>query len=416
MSFDTFSLNSSILKAVRSLGYTTPTKIQAEAIPEILDGKDVRASARTGSGKTAAFLLPALDLCSKPLEKKARGPRVLILSPTRELAMQIAVQSENYGRQLNRVRSVCISGGVPYHIHQRKLSRPYEILIATPGRLIDFLDQKKINLSDVEMLIVDEADRMLDMGFIDPVMNIAAATPKQRQTLLFSATLKGAVLKLSNQLMRNPIDIVAHAEREKHDNITQSLHYVDDLQHKNRLLDHLLSSGEMNNVIVFTATKRHADKLVGELRQGGHSAASLHGDMSQRQRTRTIKQLREEKIKILVATDVASRGIDVPTITHVINFDLPHNVEDYVHRIGRTGRAGAKGAALSFACFNERSLIKKIESYTGQAIDNVVIPGFEGRKPSVSKKPKERFPAKRNARRFPQARGKKSRPKFGRRS
>ena len=396
MTFENFDLHPQILKAIRESGYSAPTEIQLKAIPKILEGLDVRGSAQTGTGKTAAFLLPALNCLATPSENPGKGPRVLILVPTRELAMQIHTQAEKYSKYLNGVKTVCIYGGVPYHKQVPKLSRPYDILIATPGRLIDFMNQRKIAFSRVEMLVLDEADRMLDMGFVEPVEEIAAATPPSRQTLLFSATLQGSVLKLSKRLLNNPVDITIHAKQEKNNNIKQSLHYVDDLHHKNRLLDHILKGEGVDYAIIFTATKRHAGQLVDELYEKGHRAAALHGDMNQRQRTRTITQLRSGKIRILVATDVAARGIDVQSITHVINFDLPQSAEDYVHRIGRTGRAGAKGTALSFAAGRDAEIVKKIEGFTGQPFNIVEIEGLEPRggkqSPSRPKNKKKRPP------------------------
>jgi len=376
MTFDNFELHPKLLKAVAGAGYSEPTMIQLKAIPKILKGFDVRASAQTGTGKTAAFLLPTLNRLTSPAPS-GKGPRILILAPTRELAMQIAGQAEKYSQHMDRTKTVCISGGIPYHKQTPKLSRPYDVLIATPGRLIDFLNQGIINLNRVEMLILDEADRMLDMGFLEPVEEIVAKTPKGRQTLLFSATLQGSVLKFSERLLEKPMDIVVHAEHAKHENIKQRLHYVDDLHHKNRLLNHILRQDDLESAIVFTATKRHADLLVRQLRDEGHEALALHGDMSQRQRTRTIEQLRRGKVNVLVATDVAARGIDVQSITHVINFDLPRNIEDYVHRIGRTGRAGATGTAISFSSGQEAPLVKRIEAFTGQTIEVSVIEGFE---------------------------------------
>ena len=379
MNFENLNLHPKILKAIAEAGYTEPTKIQLEAIPEILKGSDIRASAHTGTGKTAAFLLPALNRLATPSEKNGKGARVLILVPTRELAMQIASQAEKYSKFLDRIKTVCVVGGVPYISQTRKLSRPYDILIATPGRLIDFIEQRKIDFSRLEMLVLDEADRMLDMGFIEPVEQIVAATPPSKQTLMFSATLEGSVIKLSERLLKDPVEIMIHAKREKNENIEQRLHYVDDMHHKNRLLNHILSSDGVDNSIVFTSTKRQADQLADELQEKGYLARALHGDMNQRQRTRTIMNLRDGKIRILVATDVASRGIDVQSITHIINFDLPRNIEDYVHRIGRTGRAGAKGTALSFAAGRDSFLVKRIEQFTGQPINIVEIPGFEPR-------------------------------------
>jgi superfamily II DNA/RNA helicase len=377
MIFSELMLHPRILKAIEEVGYKTPTPIQNQAIPQILAGKDLRASAQTGTGKTAAFILPALhQLMSQP-KHSGRGPRILVLAPTRELAMQIAAETTKYSRHLQRVKTVCIYGGVPYFVQSKDLSQPYEILVATPGRLLDFMARKSISLNRVEMLILDEADRMLDMGFIEPVEQIAAVTPQGRQTLMFSATMKGAVMNLSKRLLRNPLEINVASEVLNYDNIQQRLHYVDNIQHKQELLEHLLTDSTLRQAIVFTATKRHADEIAEKLCEIGHSAAALHGDMNQRQRTRTVKKLRMEEIKILVATDVAARGIDLQTISHVINFDLPRVVEDYVHRIGRTGRAGGKGVALSFASHKDRVLLKQIENFTKKKMIADTIPGME---------------------------------------
>ena len=388
MTFNALNLHPAILQTLEQEGFVTPTPIQLKAIPKVLAGFDVRASAQTGTGKTAAFILPALNRLTVPSRIPGQGPRILILVPTRELAMQVAEEAQRFSRKLTRVKTVCIYGGAPYPKQNRELSRPYEILVATPGRLIDHMQSGRINFSRIEMLILDEADRMLDMGFIDPVEKIAAATPNHRQTLLFSATLKGSVLSLSNRLMNKPMELNITPEKTKHENIEQRLHFVDDMHHKGRILEHLLSDPDMNQAIIFTATKRFADQLVKILYENGHHAAALHGDMNQRQRTRNINLLREGEIRVLVATDVAARGIDILTISHVINFDLPQNAEDYVHRIGRTGRAGSKGIALSFAASKDMGLVRQIEQYTGYTITPSVIAGMEPKgkaKPSFNK-------------------------------
>lgn len=377
MSFTDLNLRPEILKALAELGFVTPTPIQAAAIPKALTGIDLSASAQTGTGKTAAYILPILNRWVSNPGRKWKGPCALILVPTRELAMQVAEETMKYSKYLPKIKTVCIYGGAPYPVQNKQLSRPYDILVATPGRLIDHLERGKIDFSQLEVLVLDEADRMLDMGFIAPVEQIAAATPPGRQTLLFSATLKGNVLNLSRRLQNNPTDISVDHEHAKHENIEQRLHYTDSLTHKFRLLNHLLTDPEINQVIVFTSTKRHADQLVDELFESGHRAAALHGDMNQRQRSRTLLRLRQGEIRILIATDVAARGIDVQTISHVINFDLPRNVEDYVHRIGRTGRAGANGIAMSFADVRDKGLVRRIEQFTGQPITPHVIAGME---------------------------------------
>jgi superfamily II DNA/RNA helicase len=396
--FSDFNLHPNILKAI---SFPTPTEIQAQAIPKAMAGFDIYASAQTGTGKTASFVLPALNRLMTPSTIKGHGPRILILVPTRELAMQVAEEAIKYSEFLSKTKTVCIYGGAPYPFQNKQLSLPYEILVATPGRLIDHLSRGRINLARVEMLILDEADRMLDMGFIKPVEQIAEETPKSRQTLMFSATLKKSVLKLSKSLLNNPQEISISAVHAKHENIEQQLYYLDNINAKNQALDYLLTNMEIKQAIIFTSTKRQADQLLYTLRDRGHYAAALHGDINQRQRTQTISQVREGKVQFLVATDVAARGIDIKTISHVINFDLPNSTEDYVHRIGRTGRADQKGIALSFVTPRDRGVLREIEQFTGQKILSQTIPGMEPqprqdfRSERPAFKPKRSFQTKR---------------------
>jgi superfamily II DNA/RNA helicase len=379
VSFENLNLHPLILKAIVDSGYTTPTPIQKQAIPELLTGHDIMASAQTGTGKTAAFMLPALHRLATPSKVHSRGPRILVLTPTRELALQVSEAATKYGKYLHRVKVVSILGGMPYPLQNKLLSQPVDILVATPGRLIDHIQRGRINFSRLEMLVLDEADRMLDMGFIDDVEKIASAIPTTHQTLLFSATLDSAITKVAARLLKSPKRIQIATQQAKLDNIEQRLHYVDDLSHKNRLLDHLLRDMELKQAIVFTATKRDADTLADNLSAQGHEASALHGDMNQRDRTRTITKLRHGSLRVLVATDVAARGINVVGITHVINFDLPKFAEDYVHRIGRTGRAGAPGIAVSFASGKDGVNLQKIERFTGHRIVSHVVPGLEPR-------------------------------------
>lgn len=376
MTFENLMLHPSILQAIRESGYTMPTPIQARAIPPALEGRDLMASAQTGTGKTAAFVLPSLHRLSTPATKPSRGPRVLVLTPTRELANQVTDAAAKYGRHM-RFRIGSIVGGMPYPPQMRLLSQPFDILVATPGRLLDHMERGRVDYSRLEMLVLDEADRMLDMGFIHAVEKIAAATPATRQTLLYSATLDGSIAKLAGRMLKNPQCIQIATMQERHENIEQRLHHVDDGAHKHRLLAHLLEDCNMDKAIVFTATKRGADRLAKALHAKGHPAAALHGDMNQSKRNRTINSLHSGTVRLLVATDVAARGIDVAGITHVINYDLPKNAEDYVHRIGRTGRAGAKGIAISFASPENRQQLRDIERYTRQTIPTHVIPGQE---------------------------------------
>jgi superfamily II DNA/RNA helicase len=376
MSFDVLELHPSLHKAIAQSGYTTPTPIQAEAIPAILTGQDLIASAQTGTGKTAAFMLPALQRFTAPATGNRRLPRVLVLTPTRELANQIIEAARKYGKFL-RFNAASFLGGMPYREQLRQLSGPLDLVVATPGRLLDHLDRGRIDLSGIELLVLDEADRMLDMGFIDDVEKIARTTPTSRQTLLFTATLNSSLIQLSKRLLKEPqrIEIANTPVHQPH--IEQRLHVADDLAHKNRLLQHLASDVSVTKAIIFSATKRDADDLAQSLRARGHDAAALHGDMNQMARNRTLAHLRGGKLRLLVATDVAARGIDVTGISHVINYDMPKFPEDYVHRIGRTGRAGASGIAVSLALPQDARHLERIERYTGQAVPVHEIPGLE---------------------------------------
>jgi len=376
MSFENLNLNAAILKAIAETGYTEPTPIQAQAIPEIMAGHDLMASSQTGSGKTAAFILPALNRLATPSALPGKGPRVLVLTPTRELAQQVCDAATKYGKNM-RFKIISILGGMPYPVQNRLLSSHVDILVATPGRLIDHLERGRIDFSRLEILILDEADRMLDMGFVDDVERIAKATPSTRQTLLFSATLDGVVGNLASRLLKAPKKISVSAAKDKHENIEQRMMFADDVAHKNKMLSHLLTDAEMNQALVFTATKRDADTIADQLSAQGHSVAALHGDMNQRERNRTLLNMRNGNVRILVATDVAARGLDVRGISHVINFDLPKFAEDYVHRIGRTGRGGSSGIAISFASNRDAQLLKRIERYTEQSIKMHTIEGLE---------------------------------------
>ena len=396
VTFESLNLHPLILRAIEESGYTNATPIQAQAIPEVMAGHDLMASAQTGTGKTAAFSLPALNLLATPHASKSRGPRILVLVPTRELAAQVNEAARKYGKFI-RARTVSIVGGMPYPLQNKLLSQPLDILVATPGRLLDHMERGRIDMSRLQMLILDEADRMLDMGFMPDVERICAALPAERQTLLFSATLDGNIGRIAHQILRNPKTIQVATQTQKHANIEQRLHFVDDMTHKNKLLEHLLIAPEVNQVIVFTSTKRHADLLAEDLYAAGHKTAALHGDMTQGARNRTLTKLRHGDVKVLVATDVAARGIDVAGITHVINYDLPKFAEDYVHRIGRTGRAGNTGIAISFASNMDRHQVRKIEQFTGQRLEPSVIAGFEPKRaaprtdgPSRSGRPGER--------------------------
>jgi superfamily II DNA/RNA helicase len=400
MTFEALGLHTSILKALTEAGYTKPTGVQEQAIPAALGGRDLLVSSQTGSGKTAAFMLPALHKFASAEQQavtgktpnqenqaaRARGdrprfkaaqPKMLVLTPTRELALQVTTATDKYGSGMKRIKAVSILGGMPYPKQMQLLAKNPEILVATPGRLIDHMESGKIDFSQLEILVLDEADRMLDMGFIDDIEKIVEATPAGRQTMLFSATLDGVVGNMARRITKDPLVIQIAGSATKHENIQQRVHFVDDLSHKNRLLDHLLRDETMDQAVVFTATKRDADTIADRLNIAGFAAAALHGDMHQGARNRTLDGMRRGQVRVLVATDVAARGIDVPAITHVFNYDLPKFPEDYVHRIGRTGRAGRNGLAISLVNHAEGMNVKRIERFTKQLIPVNVIEGFE---------------------------------------
>ncbi|WP_300453865.1 DEAD/DEAH box helicase [Accumulibacter sp.] len=408
MTFAEIGLHPAILAALTDSGYSEPTPVQRQAIPFAIAGHDLMVSSQTGSGKTAAFMLPALHrfasperpATARPAERsaarphghdrrrfQAAQPKMLVLTPTRELALQVSAATEKYGRRL-QVRAVAILGGMPYPKQMELLGRNPEILVATPGRLIDHMSSGKIDFSQLQILVLDEADRMLDMGFIEDIERIVAATPASRQTLLFSATLDGNVGELAQRMTRAALRIQVDACSARHDNIEQRMHFVDDLAHKNRLLDHLLRDATIDQALVFTATKRDADTVSDRLNIAGLNAAALHGDMHQGARNRTLAAMRRGQVRILVATDVAARGIDVPTITHVFNYDLPKFAEDYVHRIGRTGRAGRNGLAISLVHHAEHFNVRKIERFTKQSIPVEIVAGHEPTRRPAPVKPR----------------------------
>ena len=365
-----------LLAALRSAGYIEPTPIQVQALPAAIDGRDIMASAQTGSGKTAAFLLPSLQRITRRSDKPGKGPRILVLTPTRELAAQVEKNAKIYAQNMKWLRTVTLVGGSSFGFQIKSLAKPIDLVVATPGRLMDHMRSGRIDFDRLEVLVLDEADRMLDMGFIDDIETIVAATPESRQTLLFSATWDGAVGKLARRLTKNP-EVIEIEREDNQGKIDEQLFYCDDKHHKNRLLDHILRDANIDQCIIFTSTKAMSEQLADELYEKGFAANCLHGDMPQGWRNRTLNDLRRGRTKILVATDVAARGIDVPTITHVINYDLPKQAEDYVHRIGRTGRAGRTGLAISFADAREYMLVHKIERYLGRKLPETAIPGME---------------------------------------
>lgn len=386
LSFESLNLGNPLLRAVAASGFETPTEIQAQAIPLALAGRDIMASSQTGTGKTAAFVLPALQRLLSPSDKRGRGPRVVVLTPTRELANQVNESIRTLGR-FTRLKTGTIVGGVPYPPQERLLSKPLDLLVATPGRLMDHMERRRVDFSRVELLILDEADRMLDMGFIDDVETIASAIATDPQTLLFSATLEGEILKVATKLLDDPARIQIGSIKQRHELITQRVHLCDDLRHKHALLQHVLQNTGVYQAIVFTATKRSADELAERLSvEHEIQAAALHGDLRQSARNRIVERLRRGRLQILVATDVAARGLDVKDISHVINFDLPMVAEDYIHRIGRTGRAGATGVAVSLIGPTDRQKVARIERLLGYRLERTVIPGLEPRKPAATER------------------------------
>ena len=382
MKFEELNLAPALLKAVLEQGYETPTPIQAQAIPAVLAGHDLLAGAQTGTGKTAAFTLPMLHRLSQSAAPKnkfgGKGIRALVLTPTRELAAQVEESVREYGKYLD-INSTVVFGGVGMNPQIDRIKRGVDILVATPGRLLDLQQQGFLDLSTVQVLVLDEADRMLDMGFSEDVMEIASQLPKARQTAFFTATMTRRVLDFADELLTEPAKIEIAAQTAKHENIEQQAIFVDDIDHKRRLVRHILSQPDVKQAIVFVATKRDCDTLADELIVDGIRADALHGDMQQRDRTRTLTRLRSGQTEVLVATDVAARGIDVAGISHVINFDLPRFAEDYVHRVGRTGRAGATGTAVSLVGRQDAFPLKKIERFTGQKLIVTEIEGMIAR-------------------------------------
>jgi len=375
LTFTDLALHDALLAALNEAGYTEPTPVQAQAIPIAMTGRDLMASAQTGTGKTAAFLLPGLHRMTMTPGGPGKGPRILVLTPTRELARQVESAAMVYGKRL-KTRTVSILGGMNYQQQQKALMRPIDVMVATPGRLLDLMNRGQITLDRVELLILDEADRMLDLGFIDDVELIAEKAPAERQTLLFSATLEDRIATLAARVMRNPERLQISSQQAKHENITQGLYFCDDMEHKKAILLKLLADPAVNQSVVFTATRRDAEVLSIELANFGLSTAALHGDMKQPARNRTLRDLKNGMVKCLVATDVAARGIDVVGISHVFNFDLPMVLEDYVHRIGRTGRASAEGEAFTLFSPDEMHHLQQIEVLLGRTIERRKLEGF----------------------------------------
>ena len=381
MTFQSFALAAPLLKNVAELGFTQPTEVQAQVIPAALAGGDLLVSSQTGSGKTAAFLLPLINQLidanpnNSPVPGRAQ-PKVLVLCPTRELAQQVTADAVNLVRGMKGIRIATIMGGMPYGKQIQALKGAL-LVVATPGRLLDLCDSKAIRLDDVKQLVIDEADRMLDMGFADDLEAIDKRCAGRSQTLMFSATFAPKIMSLANALTTDAKRIeLAHAG-EKHANIEQKLHWADSMSHKHKLLEHILADATLDQAVIFASTQVESEKIADTLRANGYEATALHGAMPQAVRMRRLESLRKGHTKILVATDVAARGIDVPRISHVINFGLPMKPEDYTHRIGRTGRAGRNGVAITLVEHRDRAKIRNIERFTQQDIVASVIAGLE---------------------------------------
>jgi len=376
MSFNTLGLSAEILRAVTDKGYGEPTPIQLKAIPVILEGRDILAGAQTGTGKTAGFTLPLLQrLSAQPQSAERRVLRALILTPTRELAAQVEESVRTYGKHLP-LKSTVVFGGVGFNPQADTLRRGVDILVATPGRLLDHVQQKTVDLSKIEILVLDEADRMLDMGFIRDIRKILALLPKQRQNLLFSATFSDEIKQLSDGLLNAPVLIEVARRNTAAELVTQVVHPVD-RERKRELLSSLISTNDWKQVLVFMRTKHGSNRLAEQLGKDGISAAAIHGNKSQGARTKALADFKKGTVRVLVATDIAARGLDIDQLPHVVNFELPNVPEDYVHRIGRTGRAGNEGEALSLVCVDERDYLRDIERVLHHEIPKVVIPGFE---------------------------------------
>ena len=386
MKFTDLGLNESLLKAVKEVGYTTPTPIQAQAIPVVIEGRDVLAAAQTGTGKTAGFTLPLLERLSetKPQMKK-KQIRVLVLTPTRELAAQVADSIATYGKYMS-YKSMVIFGGVGINPQFAAIKKGVDIVIATPGRLLDIASQDGIDFSAVETLVLDEADRMLDMGFIHDIKKLMAMMPKKKQTLLFSATFSKEIKSLASGLLKDPVLVEVARENSTAGKISQVVYPVDKSR-KRELLAQLIKTNDWKQVLVFTRTKHGANKVCKQLEEySGIKAAAIHGNKSQGARTKALADFKAGNVQVLVATDIAARGIDIDQLPHVVNFELPNVPEDYVHRIGRTGRAGMKGEAVSLVCIDEHELLRAIERFTKSSIEKVDIEAFRP-DPSIEAEP-----------------------------
>ncbi len=413
MSFDSLGLSDALLKAVADQGYTSPTPIQVKAIPPILAGRDVLAGAQTGTGKTAGFSLPLLQrlMENADLALKPRRIRALVLVPTRELAAQVQESMTIYGKYLPLQTQVII-GGASINTQTRLLRHGCDIVVATPGRLMDHIGQKNISLSAIEILVLDEADRMLDMGFLPEIRRIMAYLPKNRQSLLFSATMPGAIKTLATTILNNPVEVAVAKQNITADLVSECVYGIAK-DNKRELLSYLIGSNNWQQVLVFVRTKHGADRLEKQLIKDGVRAASLHGDKTQGARTKALDYFKTGKVTALVATDIAARGLDIEELPHVVNYDLPQVAEDYIHRIGRTGRAGSSGAAISLVCPEEAYLLEAIEKLLKRQIPRIADTGYEPVSLKVIDAPKKNAPAKTTGKKDFRHNNKKTSPRSG---
>jgi len=382
MSFESLGLRAELLRAVAEAGYSTPTPIQQQAIPSILEGRDIMGGAQTGTGKTAGFTLPLLQRLmqqspssAKPAGNRPRAVRALVLTPTRELAAQVADSVATYGKYLP-LSSAVMFGGVSINPQIKQLRKGVDILVATPGRLLDHVSQNTVDLSQLEILVLDEADRMLDMGFIRDIRKVLALLPKQKQTLFFSATFSDEIKQLANQLLNSPVLVEVARRNTTAESVSQLVHPVDKSR-KRELLSYLIGANNWQQVLVFNRTKHGANRLAEQLNTDGISSAAIHGNKSQGARTRALADFKSGQVRVLVATDIAARGLDIDQLPHVVNYDLPNVAEDYVHRLGRTGRAGNEGSAISLVCVDEHKLLKDIERLIKREIPKQVFDDFK---------------------------------------
>lgn len=375
MKFSSLGLSQELLKAIDQKGYSTPSPIQQKAIPSIKEGRDVLASAQTGTGKTAGFALPILDALIKSNKQRSKHPQALILTPTRELAAQVAQDFKDYSK-LTKLKTIVVFGGVNANPQIRSLRQGVDIVVATPGRLLDLHSQKAFSFSNIDYFVLDEADRMLDMGFLRDINKILELLPNRRQNLLFSATFSKEIKKLAGSFLHRPILVEAHPENSTVEKIVQRI-YKTNKSKKTELLIHLIKKDNWEQVLVFTRTKHGANKLSVKLEKAGIRSAAIHGNKSQGQRTKALSGFKKGTVRVLVATDIAARGLDIPLLPHVVNYELPNVPEDYVHRIGRTGRAGASGEAISLVSVDEEEYVTGIEKLLKEKLEWTVLEGFE---------------------------------------